>query len=60
MKNLFKNIWEAPAATISAALVATLTYAIAADIEWNKWILISLGGTSAFLSTFSGPNKVAK
>lgn len=57
MKNLAKNIWEAPAATSAAALVAAIGVITAADIEASKWLIVVLSSASALLATFSGPNK---
>lgn len=57
MKNLFKNIWAAPAATMAAALVAAIGVITAADIEVSKGVIVGLSAVSALLATFSGPNK---
>lgn len=57
MKNLFKNIWQAPASTVAAALVAAIGVATAADIELSKELIVGLSALSAFLAVFSGPNK---
>jgi hypothetical protein len=56
MKNLFKNIWDAPAATAGSAFVAALGVIIVADIAAPKWLTLGLAAASAFLSLFSGPN----
>jgi hypothetical protein len=60
MKALLKNIWQAPAATMAAALVAGLTYIIGADIDLPKEAMVALGSLSAVLAAFSGPNKPNK
>ena len=57
MKNLLKNIWDAPAATFASGLSASIGVIIVADIEVSPWVIISLSATSAFLALFSGPNK---
>lgn len=57
MKNLLSNIWNAPASTSAGALMAALTYILAADVEMPKWALISIGASSAALAVFSGAAK---
>lgn len=57
MKNLFKNIWDAPASTIAGGLVAAIGVAVAADVELPKVAVVSLSAVSAFLAVFDGPNK---
>jgi hypothetical protein len=57
MKNLLKNIWNAPASTSAGALMAALTYVLAADVEMPKWALVSIGATSAALAVFSGSSR---
>jgi phosphate/sulfate permease len=56
MKNLFKNIWEAPASTAAAAITAALGVFIFADIGMPKESLTVLAALSAGLSLFAGPN----
>jgi hypothetical protein len=56
MKNLLKNIWEAPSSTISVALTASIGVIIAADIQAPPWVFVSLAASSAFLGIFGGPN----
>lgn len=56
MKNLIKNIWQAPAATIAGGITASIGVVIAADIELSKVAMITMLSLSAFLSVFSGPN----
>lgn len=56
MKNLFKNIWEAPASSAASAITAALGVFIASDIGIPKWLLVVMAGVSASLALFSGPN----
>lgn len=56
MKNLFRNIWEAPASTIAGGLVAAIGVSVASDIELPKMVILALSATSAFLAVFDGPN----
>lgn len=57
MKNLIKNIWQAPSSTIAGGLVAAIGIAIASDIEMPKSLIVALSAVSAFLAVFDGPNK---
>lgn len=57
MKNLFTNIWKAPASTIAAGLVAAIGVIIAADLDVDNTVIIGLSALGAFLGLFSGPNK---
>jgi hypothetical protein len=57
MKNLLANIWNAPASTSAGALMASLTYILAADVDMPKWALVSIGATAAALAVFSGSAK---
>lgn len=57
MKNLFRNIWDAKAATMAGALVASIGVITAADLEVSKGIIVGLSALSALLAVFSGPNK---
>ena len=57
MKNLFKNLWQAPAATAASALVSGLGVVIATDTVLPKWALLSAAVAAAILSAFSGPSK---
>lgn len=57
MKNLLTNIWNAPASTTAGALMAALTYVLAADVDLPKWALVAIGSTSAALAVFSGTGK---
>lgn len=57
MKNLLRNILDAPAATAASALVSGLAVVIATDMAMPKWVLLSAAILSAVLSAFSGPNK---
>lgn len=58
MKNLLKNIWEAPGASIAGALNAALAVVIASDLGIPIWALVSMSASAAFLGFLSGPNKV--
>jgi hypothetical protein len=55
MKNLFKNIWQAPASTIAGGLVAAIGVAAASDAGWSKETIVTLSTISAFLAVFAGP-----
>lgn len=57
MKNLFKNIWQAPASTIAGGMVAAIAVITATDIEVPKYVILALSSVSAFLAVFDGPNK---
>ena len=57
MKALLKNIIDAPAATMAAALVAGLAVITGSDIEIPKEVVVGLMALSAILAGFSGPNK---
>jgi hypothetical protein len=57
MKALFKNIIDAPAATIAGGLVAALAVITGADLDLPKGVIVGLMAFSALLATFSGPNK---
>ncbi len=54
MKNLIKNIWNAPASTIAGALVASIGVIVVTDLNVPTWAIIALTATSAFLAVFSG------
>jgi hypothetical protein len=56
MKNLIKNIWEAPSSTISVALTAAIGVIIAGDIDAPPWVFVALAASAAFLGIFGGPN----
>ena len=56
MKNLIKNIWDAPAATAASAIVSALGVIIVTDVTMPKWLLLALAAASALLAAFSGPN----
>lgn len=60
MKNLFRNIWEAPGSTISGGIIAAIGALLATDADVPKNLMITLICISAFLSIFSGPNKSGK
>lgn len=57
MKNLLKNIWDAPSSTIAGGLVAFIGVITATDIEVSKGLIVTLSAVSAFLAVFGGPNK---
>jgi hypothetical protein len=57
MKNLLTNIWNAPASTSAGALMAALTYVLAADVDMPKWAIVSIGASAAALAVFSGSGK---
>lgn len=57
MKALFKNIFDAPAATAAGAIVAALAVITGSDVDLPKEVMVGLMALSALLATFSGPNK---
>jgi hypothetical protein len=57
MKNLFKNIWDAPASTIAGGVVAGIGIVTVSDIELNPYFILCLSAVAAFLAVFDGPNK---
>lgn len=57
MKELFRNIIDAPAATMAGAITAALAVVIGADLGLPTAVVVGLMSVSAFLSIFSGPNK---
>lgn len=60
MKNLLRNVWDAPASTLASAIIGGLGAIIASDFEMPKWILLSMVAISAFLAAFDGPNSTKK
>jgi len=56
MKNLFRNIWDAPSSTVAGALVASIGVITASDISVDKGVIVALAAASAFLAIFGGPN----
>ena len=56
MKNLFKNIWNAPASTIAAGICASIAVITANGKSLPEWGMITLLAVAAFLSLFSGKN----
>lgn len=56
MGSLLRNIWEAPAATASAGLVAAIGVITAADLPVHDGWIVGLSAAAAFLALFSGPN----
>lgn len=54
MRNLFRNIWEAPGSTIAGAIAASIGVITASGAEVPGWVVIGLSAVSAFLAVFSG------
>lgn len=57
MKNLLRNIWDAPGATIAGGIIAALGVLTVTDVELPEGVTLSLMALAAFLGVFSGPNK---
>ena len=57
MKNLLKNIWEAPASTLAGGIIGALGVVTVADVEMPAWAKVGLMALAAFLAVFDGPNK---
>lgn len=56
MKNLLKNLWEAPAATMAGAINAAIAVVIAAELNVPDAWLIGIAAAGAFFGFISGPN----
>lgn len=55
MKNLLRNIWEAPASTSAAAIMAGLGVYTVSDLSMPQWLLVTLMAISSALALFAGP-----
>ena len=57
MKALFKNIIDAPAATIAGAIIAALAAITSSGYPIPEPVSVVIMVVAAFLAAFSGPNK---
>ena len=59
MKNLFKNLWEAPSSTLAAGIIAALgIITTQTEMDLPGWAILTASALAAFLAAFDGPNKV--
>lgn len=59
MKNLFTNLWEAPASSIAGGIGALCLWlgsdAVAELTTLPPWVIVSAGGVSVVLGAIYGP-----
>jgi len=57
MKNLLKNLWEAPASTLAAGIIASLGIVTTqTELDLPGWVILAASALAAFLAAFDGPN----
>lgn len=57
MKELLANLWHGKAGTTAAGLSVFLGVYIAADLDWPKWVMVTLAAFAALFGSIAGPSK---